>query len=122
MMKILIVIKSKKKSAEVNRFVKVCYPNSCIINASSERQAKQLIEREYFNIDICFIEVLKRDPYGLKIAEDFSKIRNHMKMIFLADCRDFALKAWDLGVRDYLLEPITIESIQHTMSICLPQK
>lgn len=121
-MKILIVVKSKKKLVEISQYVKDCYPNSCIINASNERRAKTLIERENFNIDICFIEVLKRDPYGLKLAEDFSDIGNHMTMIFLADCKDFALKAWDLGVRDYLLEPITLESIRHTMSICLPQK
>ena len=32
--------------------------------------------------------------------------------------RAYAMEAWQLGVNDYLLEPITRESIQHTLENC----
>lgn len=42
------------------------------------------------------------------------------KAAFIADCRDHALAAGETWVNDYLIEPVTLLSVWHTIGNCEP--
>lgn len=117
-LKIVILTKSTEKRELLFQYISKCYPNSRIFMEDPGANMCKYTSTSQEPIDICFTEVLEADPYGLEIAESFRDICPKTKIVFISDVKDFALKAWELGVKDYLLEPITIESIQHTVVSC----
>lgn len=115
---ILILIKSTDIRELLFRYISECYPNSRIFVEDPCVNLGEYVLSQRNHVDICFTEVFREDPYGLETAEFFNVNGLSTKIVFISDTEDFALKAWELGVKDYLLEPITIESIQHTVVSC----
>ena len=40
------------------------------------------------------------------------------KVVFISGTPDYAIDAWQYHVNDYLITPITLEGIQHTLKSC----
>ena len=40
------------------------------------------------------------------------------KVVFVSGTPDYAIDAWQYHVNDYLITPITLEGIQHTLKSC----
>ena len=50
-----------------------------------------------------------------------AELRNHnktVKVVFVSGIPDYAIDAWQYHVNDYLITPIALEGIQHTLKSC----
>ena len=46
------------------------------------------------------------------------KLNKKAKLVFMSDTPDYAAEAWHYYVNDYLLKPITAESVRRTLTSC----
>ena len=112
---ILLVQKDKKEIKNLQRYVEKCYPQSKIVAFDDSQKAIDFINSSSEPIDLCFTKVKMNGISGIQIATEIREYDKNTKVVFISDSREYALDAWKLGVCDYLLEPVTLESVKHTL-------
>jgi response regulator of citrate/malate metabolism len=118
MLKILLVMKRVDLLNTLRQYVEKCYPDSIIFTATKSKDALNLIRTMNEPIDLCFTEILMEEITGLKIVEELRRINRSSKAVLIAKDDHFALEGWNVGMNDYLIEPLTLESVQHTFISC----
>ena len=117
-MKILLVMKNIALLNKLRQYVEKCYPDSIIFTATESKDALNLIRTSEEPIDLCFTEILMGEISGLKIIEELRRTNRLSKAVLIAKDDHFALEGWKVGMNDYLIEPLTLESVQHTLISC----
>lgn len=117
-MNILLVMKHIDLLNTLKQYVEQCYPDSIIFTAAESKDALKLIRTLEEPIDLCFTEVLMEEVSGLKVIEELRRTNRSSKAVLIAKDDHFALEGWKVGMNDYLIEPLTLESVQHTMISC----
>ena len=62
--------------------------------------------------------VLTKRESTPKGAPDSKREAFTTKVVFVSGTPDYAIDAWQYHVNDYLITPITLEGIQHTLKSC----
>lgn len=75
-----------------------------------------LIDKTGETIDVCFTKVKMRSMSGIQIAHKLREKNGRIKIVFISDTDEYALDAWQCGINDYLLEPITKEKVQQSIN------
>ena len=75
-----------------------------------------LIDKTGETIDVCFTKVKMRSISGIQIAPKLREKNARIKIVFISDTDEYALDAWQCGINDYLLEPITKEKVQQSIN------
>ncbi|MCI5892721.1 MAG: response regulator [Clostridiales bacterium] len=93
-----------------------CYPDSDIIAFSDPAEALEFIRSDKAVVDLCFTEVVMRGVTGFRLVSALRERNKASKVVFLADTSDYAIDAWRYNANDYLLKPVTLKSVEHTLS------
>ena len=68
-------------------------------------------------VDVAFLDIELRSGNGIALAKELREINPKINIIFLTSYREYALEAWELDSSGYLLKPLTVERVQHEMSV-----
>lgn len=117
-MNILLIYEENRKLQEIQKLIAMCYPGCEIIALSSGIEALDFIRYGEEQVDICFTEIVMRDISGFLITENLRRFNRNSKAVLIAKDEQFALEGWQHGMNDYLIEPITLESVRHTLVSC----
>ena len=117
-MTIILVKESITVLKHLKQMVEECYPDSIISTFSSADEALETIKKNGMQIDLCFTEIMMRGTSGFRIVEELHRRNRRAKTVLMAQDKDYALEGWRVGVNDYLIEPLTIESIRHAQLSC----
>ncbi|MBR5800595.1 MAG: response regulator [Lachnospiraceae bacterium] len=117
-MKILLVHEDEGMLHHIEQMIMVYYPDGEIEIFSSAKDALCEINNQESRIDICFAKVQTSEVSGFRIAEEVRKYNRMAKIVFIASDDRFALDGWRFGMNDYLIEPLTEDSIRHTLISC----
>ena len=117
-MLIMLVENNIDELRKLQQYVSECYTDSDIMPFSDSSDAMQFIQSDRFSVDLCFTEVVMPIVSGFELT---AELRNHnktAKLVFVSGIPDYAIDAWQHHVNDYLLAPITLESVRHTLKSC----
>lgn len=117
-MTIILVKESIAALKQLKQLVEECYPGSIISAFSSADEVLELIRKDGEQIDLCFTEITMHGTSGFRIIEELHRRNRRAKTVLIAQDKDYALEGWRVGVNDYLIEPLTIESIRHAQLSC----
>src|SRR5699024_12012341 len=65
--------------------------------------------------DIVFIDIAMPELNGIELAKEIKKSNANIKIVFLTAYDQYAIKAFDLGVDDYILKTINDDRILETL-------
>ena len=117
-MTILLIHDNRQTALDLRRYVSQCYPTDTIRCFTSPGEAVDFIQNSPRPISLCFTAVAMHNTSGFQIARTLRDKCPRAKIVFLSDTREYALDAWRASASDYLLEPITLQSVQHTRLTC----
>ena len=102
-MRIAVIDDEKYSRVELVHQIRQCVPDAEIMEAASGAQAAQLLEKEDF--DYLFIDVRLGDMEGTTIASLARRLMPKAKIIFATAFSEYAIRAFELQVDDYILKP-----------------
>ena len=117
-MLILLVENNIDELRNLQRYVSECYTDSDIVPFSDSSDAMQFIQSGRFSVDLCFTEVVMPIVSGFELTAELRNRNRAAKIVFVSGIPDYAIDAWQYHVNDYLLTPITLESVRHTLKSC----
>lgn len=88
--------------------------NITCFNSASE--ALSYLKSEGQTTETVFLDMEMPDMQGLKLAEEISEINPKIEIIFLTGHREFAVEAFELGVKDYLIKPLSFDRLEKALS------
>ena len=118
MVNVLVIHELLHEAKKLESYITSCYdnPNITLCVNGSKNEIMNVIDKVGETTDVCFTQVKMRSISGIQIAQKLREKNARMKIVFISDTDEYALDAWQCGINDYLLEPITMEKVQH--SIC----
>ena len=116
-MRIAIIDDEKYSRIELTHQIKQILPHADIAEASSGVQAVILLEKQLF--DILFIDIHLGDMEGTTIASLARKLMPEAKIIFATAFSEYAVRAFELRVDDYILKPFDPERIRQVLDRCM---
>ena len=66
-------------------------------------------------VDMCFADVEMKCTSGFALAEKLRSSNKNIRINLMSDVTDYAIDAWKFHVNDYIVKPVTQESIRHTI-------
>lgn len=117
-MLIMLVDNNADELRRLQSCVAACYPNSDIMPFADSRKAMECIRSDKFSIDMCFTDIVMPSVTGFGLVKELRKHNKKAKLVFISDTPDYAKEAWHYYVNDYLLKPITVESVRRTVTSC----
>ena len=117
-MLIMLVENNVDELRKLQSCVAECYPNSDIMLFEDSKKAMECIRSDKFLIDICFTDIVMPESSGFGLVKELRKHNKNAKFVFVSDTPDYAEEAWKYYVNDYLLKPITTESVRRTLTSC----
>lgn len=117
MIKILIIHHDLNKAKEIEHFIMNCYVecNIRLVVTTNKHEIIEMLDHNLGQIDLCFTEVKLNGFSMFGLARNIRKQNPEVKIISISDTEEYALDAWQSGINDYLLEPITLEKIQNSI-------
>ncbi|CAB1129750.1 Two component transcriptional regulator, LytTR family [Candidatus Hydrogenisulfobacillus filiaventi] len=82
--------------------------------AQSAREAEQLIAA--LDYDVIFLDVQMPGMSGIDLARRLKRERPDLKVVLVTAYERYAVQAFDAGVVDYLLKPVSAERLKDTIS------
>ena len=118
-MRIAVIDDEKYSRVELIHQIRSHIPDAEIFEAGNGVQAIALIEREIF--DILFIDIHLGDLEGTTVASLARKLMPKSKIIFATAYSEYAVKAFELRVDDYVLKPFDPVRIKKVLEQCTEQ-
>ena len=118
MVNVLVIHEFLHEAKEIEHYITSCYgnPNMNVCVDVSKNELMNVIDQIGETIDVCFTKVKMKNISGIQIAPKLREKNASVKIVFISDTDEYAMDAWQCGINDYLLEPITMEKIRN--SIC----
>lgn len=116
----IAVIDDEKYSREelIHQILQVL-PDAAIHQAASGVEAVELIEST--PLDLLFIDVHLCDMLGTTIASLARKVLPEARIVFATAYPEYGVKAFELGVDNYILKPFDPERVRQVLLQCRPQ-
>lgn len=117
MVNVLVIHELLHEAKELEDYITSCYgnPNIILCVNAGNKEIMNVIDKIGDTIDVCFTKVKMRSISGIQIALKLREKNARIKIVFISDTEEYALDAWNCGINDYLLEPITLEKVKHSM-------
>lgn len=114
MLRALIVDDEAPARSELRYLLEVAGDVEVVGEATSAREALELIEAlEY---DVVFLDIEMPGLSGLDVVESMKKLRACPAVIFVSAYSEHAVKAFELEAVDYLLKPVTSDRLRHAIA------
>lgn len=94
-------------------------PSAVIDEADSGGAALELVCKKTY--DLVFLDINLGDVNGTSIAAAIQKISKDTQIIFATAYPEYAVKAFELGVADYILKPFDPARVQEILLRCKTQ-
>lgn len=115
-MRIAVIDDEKYSRVELIHQIRKHLPQADILEAGNGVQALALLERKTF--DILFIDIHLGDLEGTTVAALARKLMPAAKIIFATAYSEYAVKAFELRVDNYILKPFDPERIRQVLEEC----
>lgn len=115
-MKIAVFDDEKYSREELIYQIRQVLPDADIREAASGVQAIEAVEQESF--DLLFIDVRLGDMLGTTIASLVRKLMPRARIILATAYSEYAVKAFELGVDNYILKPFDPARVQQVLELC----
>lgn len=116
-MRIAVIDDEKYSRVELVHQIRQHLPQADISEAGNGVQAMKLLERQTF--DILFIDIHLGDLEGTTVASLARKLMPEAKIIFATAYSEYAVRAFELRVDDYILKPFDPERIRQVLEQCM---
>lgn len=117
-MKIAIIDDEKYSREELIHQIHQSTPSAEIREAASGAQAMELLAREAF--DLLFLDIHLGDMMGTTIASLARKLSPTVRIVFATAYPEYGVKAFELGVDNYILKPFDPERVAQVLAQCAP--
>ena len=124
-MKIAVIDDERPARKELIHQILEVLPDSQIEEADSRNSAIDLISHEDF--DLLFVDINLNDMEGTALAAIARKLLPNVQIVFATAYSQYAVKAFELGVNNYILKPfdpmrvrMVLERCQKDMEILSP--
>ena len=107
----------------VNELKKV-FPSDTVYAFRKPTEAPELaekIKREGGSIDYAFLDIKMRGMTGLELARQLKTLHPNMRLFFCTAHSEYAIDAFGLYAKGYLLKPVTAEKIEKALSETIPE-
>ncbi len=115
-MKIAVIDDEKYAREELCHQISEILPEAQIQVAASGVAAMELIERTSF--DLLFLDIRLGDMMGTTIASLVRKASPHTHIVFATAFPEYGVKAFELGVDDYILKPFDPQRVRQVIARC----
>lgn len=118
-MKIAVLDDEKYSREELIYQIRQIQPDAQIREVSSGVKAMELLEKETF--DLLFIDVRLGDMLGTTVASLARKLMPQAKIVFATAYSEYAVKAFELEVDNYILKPFDPRRVRQVLESCAAQ-
>ena len=115
-MKIAVIDDEKYSREELIYQIRQILPDAQIWEACSGVKALELLEQERF--DLLFIDVRLGDMLGTTVASLARKLMPQAKIVFATAYSEYAVKAFELEVDNYILKPFDPRRVRQVLESC----
>lgn len=115
-MKIAVIDDERPARSELIHQILQAYPDSEIKEADSGGAGIELISNQTF--DILFIDINLNDMEGTAFAAAAKKLLPEAKLVFATAYSQYAVKAFELEVDNYILKPFVPERVRAVLERC----
>ena len=118
-MKIAVIDDERLARKELIHQILETLPDSQIEEADSGSSALSLISSKKF--DLLFIDINLNDMEGTTLAAAAKKLLPKAQIVFATAYSQYAVKAFELGVDNYILKPFDPARVHEVLEICLEE-
>lgn len=115
-MKIAVIDDERPARGELIHQILEVLPDSTIEEADSGASALELINSQTF--DLLFIDINLNDMEGTTLAAAAQKILPEAQIVFATAYSQYAVKAFELGVDNYILKPFDPDRVKRVLEKC----
>lgn len=118
--KIGIVDDERPARSELRHQLMQLLPGGVIQEGDSGAAALEMAEREKY--DLFFLDINLGDINGTVLVNALRTMQPDMKIIFVTAYGEYAVKAFELGVDDYVLKPYDKKRLEKVISKCCKEQ
>ena len=115
-MKIAVFDDEKYSREQLIYQIRQVLPDADIREAASGAAAIEAVEQETF--DLLFIDVHLGDIMGTTIAALVRKLVPNAQIVLATAYSEYAVKAFEVGVDNYILKPFDPKRVQQVLELC----
>ncbi|MBT9775644.1 response regulator [Clostridium sp. MCC353] len=115
-MKIAVIDDERPARRELIHQILEHVPDSDIMEADSGAGALELLSAQSF--DLLFIDINLNDMEGTTLAAAAQKMMPKAQIVFATAYSQYAVKAFELGVSNYILKPFDPERVKRVLEKC----
>lgn len=109
-MRIIVIDDERPARSELAHQLREIVPEAVITEADSGAAALEIISREAF--DLVFIDINLGDINGTSLAVAAQQILPKAHIVFATAFSEYAVKAFEIGVSNYILKPFSKEQLE----------
>ncbi|MEG0749601.1 MAG: LytTR family transcriptional regulator DNA-binding domain-containing protein [Carnobacterium sp.] len=99
---------------ELNYLLEQCEEVTSVTEADSIEEAlEQMLKK---TVDLIFLDIHLTNESGLTLAEKIKQVKNPPLIVFATAYDDYAIKAFELNAKDYVLKPFEQKRIQQAVT------
>ncbi len=115
-MRIAVIDDERPARSELEHQLLKLLPDAVIEEGESGAQALEMVgEAEY---DLFFLDINLGDINGTVLVNALKKMQPDMKIIFVTAYSEYAVKAFELGVEDYIMKPFDQKRLRKMLKRC----
>ena len=115
-MKIAVIDDERPSRKELIHQILSAMPDSHIEEADSGSNALELISSQPF--DLLFVDINLNDMEGTTLAAAARRILPDAQIVFATAYSQYAVKAFELGVNNYILKPFDPDRVRRVLEKC----
>lgn len=115
-MKIAVIDDERPARKELIHQILSILPDSRIKEADSGAAALELLENHSF--DLLFLDINLNDLEGTTLAAAVKRMLPDAQIVFATAYSQYAVKAFELGVNNYILKPFDPERVRRVLEKC----
>lgn len=117
-MKIAVIDDERPARKELIRQIQEAVPDCEIREADSGAGALLLLNEED-DFDILFVDINLNDMEGTTLAATAKKLLPQAKIVFATAYSQYAAKAFEMEIDDYILKPFDPDRVRHVLKKCM---
>ena len=117
-MRIAIVDDERPAREELRYEIEKQYPEAEIMTASSGAEMLEILAEQSF--DLLFLDVNLGDMKGIELAPAIRKLHPEMLICLVTAYSEYAVKAFELGIDDYIVKPFQGERLARILERAVP--
>ncbi|RED58586.1 response regulator [Cohnella lupini] len=103
----------------IMRKMLVKLPEVQVAGAFADTQSATEFLANNADIELAFVDISMPGESGMSFAAKMEEANSKVQIVFVTSHKEYALKAYDLSVMDYLVKPVSQERLERTVNRAL---